>query len=178
MTVAPGASSRLAVLALGSNVGDSAATLQAALDALGATAGIRVVAVSSLYRTDPVGGPQQDDFLNAVALVDTDLGPRDLLAACQGIEAAFHRVREVRWGPRTLDVDIIALDDMIDDDPDLTLPHPRAAERAFVCIPWAEVDPDAVIPGGRVVAELVAELDRSGVSRLAAPVLRVPGGPR
>jgi len=109
-----------------------------------------VLAVSSVYSTAPVGGPEQDDYLNAVVLVDIELSPHELLALAQRIEADHHRTREVRWGPRTLDVDLIALQDaegeVIMDTADLTLPHPRAFERAFVCVPWTDVEPERALP--------------------------------
>lgn len=162
-----------AVLSIGSNLGDRLAHLQGALDLLEGS-GIHVVAVSSVYETAPVGGVEQDDFLNAVAIVEADLSPLDLLARCQEIEAAHERVRDVRWGPRTLDVDIVSIDGVHMDDERLTLPHPRAHERAFVCIPWLEVDPGASI-GADDVASL--ELDAAGVQRRDDVRLRLPGGP-
>lgn len=154
---------RDAVLALGSNIGDSAATLRGAVEALSATEGIDVVAVSRVVETDPVGGPEQDVYLNAVVLIRTALESADLLGVCQRIEADFERVREVRWGPRTLDVDVIAVQGVVSDDPVLTLPHPRAHERGFVLVPWADVDPDAVVPGHGRVADLLEGVDVSGV---------------
>jgi len=159
-----------AVLSLGSNLGDRLAHLQGALDLL-ALAGVRIVAISGVYETAPVGGPEQDDFLNAVAIVDSDLPATELLAACQQVEAARDRVREVHWGPRTLDVDIVWVLGVECDDPALTLPHPRAHERAFVCVPWLEVDPDATLPQG-LVANL--DLDRAGVVRRDDLALVVP----
>ena len=148
-----------AVLALGANMGDRLAALQGAVDALTASEGVAVVAVSGVYSTDPVGGPEQDDFLNAAVLIDTGLTPHELLALAHRIEADHHRTREVRWGPRTLDVDLITMRDsdgeIVLDTEDLTLPHPRAYERAFVCVPWADVEPDAKLP----------VLDSSGVLR-------------
>lgn len=158
-----------AVLGLGANLGDRMAVLAGAITALARTEGVAVTAVSSLYETVPVGGPVQDDFLNIVAVVDTTLSPRQLLDVCQSIEAAFHRTREVRWGPRTLDIDIVAYGDMINDDPDLTLPHPRAADRSFVCVPWVEVDPDAVLPGVGQVAGLAASNPSGDVVRWTPP---------
>lgn len=169
MTDAPVA--RRAVLSIGSNLGDRMAHLQGALDELAAQ-GVAVISVSPVYETAPVGGPEQDDFLNAVTIVESSLAPFDLLATCQRIEASHDRVREVRWGPRTLDVDVIAIDGVTLDDDDLTVPHPRAHERAFVCIPWSDVDPQARI-GDRVISSL--ELDRSGVVRRDDLTLRVPG---
>ena len=168
-----------AVLALGANLGDRAGALQEALNALAEAA--HVVAVSAIFQTEPIGGPTQPDFYNAVAIVDTDLPATALLNLAHRIEAAAGRVRTVRWGPRTLDVDIIAVDDERSDDPVLTLPHPRAHQRAFVLLPWLDADPAAVLPGHGAVAELVAALaDGSkgrGVRRLDAPSLRVPGTP-
>lgn len=158
-------------LALGSNMGDSAAILQGALDDLSSVEGISVVAVSPTYETDPVGGPDQDPYLNAVAVVMTDLDPWALLAVTQSIEQHWHRVREVRWGPRTLDIDILAIDQETVDSDDLTVPHPRAHERGFVLVPWADVAPDAVIPGHGYVADLRDQVGSDGV-RPAAVVLR------
>jgi 2-amino-4-hydroxy-6-hydroxymethyldihydropteridine diphosphokinase len=162
-----------AVLGLGANLGDRAAALQAAVDALAAV--VRVVAVSAIYETAPVGGPEQPSYYNAVVVVDTELAPADLLDLGHRIEAAAGRVRLERWGPRTLDVDVLAYADVRTDDPDLSLslPHPRAHERAFVLLPWLDVDPAARIPGRGSVAELADTVDRSGVHRLVEPTLRL-----
>lgn len=165
---------RRAVLALGSNQGDRMATLQGAVEALAGTPGLTVVAVSPVYETDPVGGPEQPDYLNAVVLVEGDLAPRALLERSLTVEAAFARTRDVRWGPRTLDVDVVAVGDLRVAEPDLLLPHPRAAERAFVLVPWLDVDPDAALPGAGRVADLLAGLDLSGVRRRTDLVLEVP----
>jgi 2-amino-4-hydroxy-6-hydroxymethyldihydropteridine diphosphokinase len=162
-----------AVLALGANLGDRAATLQAALDGLGAQT--RVVAVSAVFETVPVGGPPQADFYNAVVLVDTTLTPTDLLAVAHSLEAAAGRVRHQHWGPRTLDVDVLAYDDVRSDDPELTLPHPRAHERAFVVLPWLEVEPDGRIAGHGTLAELAVKVGTSGVRRLDTPMLSISG---
>lgn len=161
------------VLALGSNLGDRLGHLQGAVDALAQR--LDVLAVSRVYETAPVGGPDQDDFLNAVLVAEADLAPLDLLALCQQVEAQHDRVREVRWGPRTLDVDVIAIGGVVLDDPSLTVPHPRAHERAFVCVPWLEVDPDAVLPQGPV-ADLA--LDATDVVVRPDLVLAIPGGDR
>jgi 2-amino-4-hydroxy-6-hydroxymethyldihydropteridine diphosphokinase len=153
-----------AYLGIGSNLGDRLGFLQLAVDHLAATPGVRVISVSPVYETAPVGGPVQDDFLNAVIGVDTDLEPIDLLGACAAAETAAARIRSVRWGPRTLDVDVLWIDGFASDDPGLTVPHPRMAERAFVLAPLHDLDPGlaAAPPGGWV-----------GVRR--APVaLRVP----
>ena len=133
-----------AYLGIGSNLGDRAANLQLAVDALANESGIEVVAVSPVYETEPVGGPPQDDFLNAVVMVETDRTPRDLLGVCASIEHAAHRVRDERWGPRTLDVDILLVDGTEVDEPDLQVPHPRMHERAFVLAPLHDVAPERV----------------------------------
>jgi 2-amino-4-hydroxy-6-hydroxymethyldihydropteridine diphosphokinase len=153
------------VLALGSNLGDRQDILQGAVDAIVGLPGVRVTAVSPVYETAPVGGPAQPDYLNAVVLAATALSPRELLDRLHEIEAAFDRVRLVRWGPRTLDIDIIVFAGELSDNPELTLPHPRAHERAFVLAPWHDVDPDAALPGHGPVAELLAQADRTGLRR-------------
>lgn len=159
-----------AVLSIGSNLGDRMAHLQGALDALALR--VDILAASGVYETAPVGGPDQDNFLNAVVIVDASCSPHDLLAICQEVEASHDRVREVRWGPRTLDVDVIAVDGFVMDEPVLTLPHPRAHERAFVCVPWLDADPSAVLPLGPV-ADL--PLDTSGVTLRSDLTLAIPG---
>lgn len=153
------------VLALGSNMGDSAAILQGALDDLGAIDGLVLDRVSAVFETDPVGGPDQDAYLNAIVLGATTLEPRALLAATQAVEQTWHRTREVRWGPRTLDVDIIAMGDVEMDSEDLAIPHPRAHERGFVLVPWHDADAEARLVGHGSVAELLARVDATGVRR-------------
>jgi dihydroneopterin aldolase / 2-amino-4-hydroxy-6-hydroxymethyldihydropteridine diphosphokinase len=164
-----------AVLALGTNLGDRAGALRAALAALRDVPGLQVDVVSPVVETDPVGGPEQPDFLNAVVLVSTTLSARELLLACQSIEAGQGRERIVRWGPRTLDIDVIRYGDLLSADPVLELPHPRAGQRAFVLAPWLAVDPQAWLPGpdGPVpVALLLATADdRDGVRRRPDVVL-------
>ncbi|GLK06648.1 2-amino-4-hydroxy-6-hydroxymethyldihydropteridine diphosphokinase [Streptosporangium carneum] len=150
------------VLALGSNLGDRFETLQGALDSLFDTPELEFVAVSPVYETDPVGGPEQGPYLNAVVIANSGLEPRTLLDRAQSVENAFGRVRAERWGARTLDVDLITVGDVVADDPELTLPHPRAHERAFVLVPWVRADPDAVLAGRRV-ADLLAGLDQDYV---------------
>lgn len=162
-----------AVLSLGSNIGDRMAALNAALAGL-AAADVRIVSVSPVYETDPVGGPAQPDYLNAVAVVETERAPYSLLAVAHGVEAALGRVRVERWGPRVVDIDIITYDDLVSADPRLTLPHPQAADRAFVLVPWLAVEPDAVLPGGRTVASLLAGLDAGGVRLRSDLVLALP----
>ncbi|MEI6763714.1 MAG: 2-amino-4-hydroxy-6-hydroxymethyldihydropteridine diphosphokinase [Actinomycetes bacterium] len=133
------------VIALGSNLGDRKATLDGAVDALKLI--ITVTKVSSYIETDPVGGPEQPDYLNAVLIGESDLEPTDLLLKMQAIELAAGRERLERWGARTLDLDLILAGGLVMDTELLTLPHPRAHERRFVLDPWLEVDPQAILPG-------------------------------
>lgn len=151
-----------AALALGSNLGDRLATLQGAVDELAAADGVRLVAVSPVYETEPVG-PPQPDYLNAVVVAEVALSPRSLLELALATEERFGRVRDQRWGPRTLDVDVLAIGDLTLDEPDLQVPHPRAGERAFVLRPWADVDPDFALPGCGAVRDALARVDASGV---------------
>jgi 2-amino-4-hydroxy-6-hydroxymethyldihydropteridine diphosphokinase len=137
-----------AFLGLGSNIGSRLETLQRALDLLGAEPGVRVRRCSRVWETDPVGGPEQDDFLNVVLEVDTDLEPHDLLAACNRVEARLGRTRDIRWGPRTIDIDVLLIDDLTIGDGTLTVPHPRMHERAFVLLPLLELVPELVLPNG------------------------------
>jgi len=160
------------VVALGANLGDPKATLEAAVEAIAALRGVRVTAVSPLVETDPVGGPEQPVYLNAVLVADTTLTPQALLDAMQAIEATHGRTREVRWAARTLDLDLIQVghpgagDEVQVDTPGLTLPHPRAHERGFVLSPWAAADGDALARAGdggiRRVADLSADLCEPG----------------
>lgn len=143
-----------AVLSLGSNLGDRMVYLRLAVELL------EPYAVSPVYETAPVGGPRQDDFLNAVVLVDADAATAWQRA--QIAEQRARRAREVRWGPRTLDVDVVWAEGQA---AGLLLPHPRAAERAFVLAPWADVQPDAVLPGRGPVKELLSALGTSGIRR-------------
>jgi len=143
-----------AFLGLGSNLGDRLGNLQRAVDLLGHERGVRVVRSSRVWETDPVGGPPQPEYLNAVIEVQTGLEPLDLLAACRRVEVELGREREVRWGPRTIDVDVLLFDGPALDEPDLTVPHPRMHERAFVLLPLIELDPDPVLPDGRRVVDI------------------------
>lgn len=171
---------RPVVLALGSNLGDRLANLQEGLDALAGEPGLDLTAVSGVYQTAPVGGPEQDDYLNAVALAVSALPARQILDRCLAAERRLGRVRTITWGPRTLDVDVIACGDERSSDPVLTLPHPRARERAFVLAPWHEVDPGARLPGDGLVADLLAAAgvkeQLAGVRRVAGLELRLPDG--
>ncbi|GAB2448052.1 2-amino-4-hydroxy-6-hydroxymethyldihydropteridine diphosphokinase [Streptosporangium sandarakinum] len=161
------------VLALGSNLGDRFDTLQGALDALFDAPGFGFVAVSPVYETDPVGGPEQGHYLNAVVIAESSLDPRAILERAQSVENAFGRIRMERWGARTLDVDLIMVGDVVSGDPELTLPHPRAHERAFVLVPWSRVDPEATLAGRRVT-DLLAGLDQKGVRLRADLTLQRP----
>ncbi|MFE5794432.1 2-amino-4-hydroxy-6-hydroxymethyldihydropteridine diphosphokinase [Streptomyces sp. NPDC056503] len=167
---------RWAVLALGANLGNRLENLQGAVDALGDTPGLRVKAVSPVYETEPWGVEpgSQPSYLNAVALVKTTLPPSSLLERAQAVEEAFLRVRDERWGARTLDVDIITYADVVSDDPVLTLPHPRAHQRAFVLAPWHDVDPEAQLPGHGPVGALLAAVDRAGLTPRTDLELRLP----
>lgn len=152
---------RRVILGLGSNLGDRAAHLRGAVDALGA----EVTAVSEVYETDPVGGPEQGPYLNLVVALRTARPARDLLATARSLEAAAARVREERWGPRTLDVDVLWIDGEEVDEPDLQVPHPRMAERAFVLVPLGDVAPDlvpATVPDDGGVVRLGALDDVAG----------------
>ncbi len=145
-----------AVLALGSNLGERNDTLSEAVADLVDPPEVRLQAVSPVVQTKAVGGPAgQPDFLNMIITVETTLSPAELLKHCQAVENKHLRVREVRWGARTLDVDIITYGDLTSDDPVLTLPHPRAAERAFVLYPWSLIEPAATL-GGQRISELAA----------------------
>ena len=140
-----------AVIALGSNLGERSDTLSAAVADLVDPPEVRLLAISPIVQTKAVGGPAgQPDFLDMVVAVETSLPPRELLQHCHAVEQKHLRVRDVRWGPRTLDVDIITYGDVVSPDPELTLPHPRAAERAFVLYPWSLIDPAAELNGERV----------------------------
>ncbi|MGY2700667.1 MULTISPECIES: 2-amino-4-hydroxy-6-hydroxymethyldihydropteridine diphosphokinase [unclassified Nocardioides] len=156
---------RRAVLALGSNLGERMASLQGALNALADTPDVWITAVSPVYETEPVDcPPEAKTFLNAVVLIDTTLAASRLMDRALAIEDAFARERgEVPNAPRTLDVDLIVVGDRRSDEPSLRLPHPRAAERAFVLRPWLDVEPDAEFPDRGRVADLVEKTDQSGL---------------
>ncbi|AJT42357.1 2-amino-4-hydroxy-6-hydroxymethyldihydropteridine diphosphokinase [Psychromicrobium lacuslunae] len=153
-----------AVLALGSNLGERSDTLAEAVADIVDHPLVRLCDVSPVVQTEPVGGPEdQPLYLNMVMEIETDLEPLELLRHCQAVEAKHHRERVVRWGPRTLDIDIIVYDQLEQDDPELTLPHPRAAERAFVLVPWLLMDPAATLLGVPVRQLAAAAEDLGGV---------------
>jgi dihydroneopterin aldolase / 2-amino-4-hydroxy-6-hydroxymethyldihydropteridine diphosphokinase len=166
------------VLALGANLGDRDATLGAAVAELAGTPGLEVVGVSPVVETDPVGGPEQPDYLNAVVAVRSTLTPLALLAACLAVEQRHGRERRVRWGARTLDIDVVTYGDLVLRTPDLVLPHPRAAARVFVLAPWAALDPWARLPvpgGSASVLELLADLVGDRESRDPDVLAGLPG---
>ncbi|MBO0662996.1 2-amino-4-hydroxy-6-hydroxymethyldihydropteridine diphosphokinase [Jiella flava] len=154
-----------ALVGLGGNLGDPAETMAAALRAIDARSDCRVCAVSRLFRTPPWGNTDQPAFLNACAALNTDLTPRALLDLCLATERQFKRVRSERWGPRTLDLDVLDVDGEAYHDNTLTLPHPRLTERGFVLVPLADIAPDAVIAGATVAAHL-ASIARDGIEAL------------
>jgi 2-amino-4-hydroxy-6-hydroxymethyldihydropteridine diphosphokinase len=156
---------RRAVLALGSNLGERLASLQGAVNALADTPDVWITAVSPVYETEPVDcPPDAKNFLNAVVLIDTTLAASRLMDRALAIEDAFERERsEVRNAPRTLDVDLIVVGDRRSDEDFLRLPHPRAAERAFVLRPWLDLEPEAEIPEHGTVADLLEKTDQGGM---------------
>jgi len=155
----------VAWIGLGSNLASPADQVRSALAELDADPRLRVLAASRLYKTTPVGGPPgQPNFCNAAVALAADCTPRALLDMTQAIEHRHGRVRDVRWGPRTLDLDIIAFDACRSDDPTLYLPHPRARDRAFVLVPLAEIAPVLELEAGARVIDLLAAVDVSGVS--------------
>lgn len=156
---------RLVTYSLGSNLGDRLEYLQGAATLLSATPGMKVTGISSVYETAPVELTDQPEFLNIVVQAESTLASMVMLERAHAIEHAFDRIRTVRFGPRTIDVDLIAVADRVIDNETLTLPHPRAHQRAFVLVPWLEVDPAAELVGHGRVAELVEHLDTSGVRR-------------
>jgi 2-amino-4-hydroxy-6-hydroxymethyldihydropteridine diphosphokinase len=158
-----------AYVALGSNLGNPVQTIEDAMDAMAALRGSLLKAMSSLYRTAPVGLRHQPDFINAVVTLDTRLSPRDLLDELFAMEARFGRERSVKNAPRTLDLDLLLHGDTVQDDPELTLPHPRMHERAFVLMPLAEVAPALVIPGRGPVADLLAACSGQRIHPLVRP---------
>lgn len=156
---------RVVTYSLGSNLGDRLEYLQGATSLLNATPGMRVTGISSVYETDPVDMVDQPEFLNIIVQAESSLASTVMLERAHAIEDGFNRIRTVRYGPRTIDIDLIAVGDRVINNETLTLPHPRAHERAFVLVPWLEVDPEAELVGHGRVADLVAGLDTSGVRR-------------
>lgn len=145
-----------AVIALGANLNEPEKNVELAISLLDQS--LDLSARSSLHKSGPVGGPAQPDYVNAICIVETHLPPHELLHLLQGIERSMGRVRDVRWGPRVIDCDLITYENLILDDEELSLPHPRAQERRFVLEPWLEIDPDAVLAGHGPIAAILAQL--------------------
>jgi len=145
------------VIALGSNLGESFSILESAVEKISEI--ITVTNLSSFIETEPVGGPEQPNYINAVLIGESEIEPLELLQHLQRIENEFGRTREVRWGARTLDLDLIDAGGLLINSPELELPHPRAHERAFVLQPWVEIDPHASIPGRGAIASLLSEIE-------------------
>ena len=158
-----------ALIALGGNVGDVRATLRLAIAALCDGTAVRLVARSADYRTPPWGVTEQPPFINCAIVAETKLSPQALLGRAQSVERQFgrDRAREERWGPRTLDIDLIDYDGVVLDTPELSLPHPRALERGFVLVPLNEIVPNRRIAGMRI-ADALAQIDRTGIEKLAS----------
>jgi 2-amino-4-hydroxy-6-hydroxymethyldihydropteridine diphosphokinase len=152
-------------LSLGGNLGDPAQSMGAALRILDADPLTEIVAVSSLYRTPPWGKTDQPDFLNAAAEIETGLAPRELLDLCLEAERKLKRVRQERWGPRLVDIDILVFGDRRINEAGLDIPHPRMLERAFVLVPLAEIAPDYTV-GGVSLTEHLCNIDRAGIEKL------------
>ncbi len=157
-----------AFVALGANLEDPVKQVRQALSELDAIKRTRVLAASSMYRTAPVGYADQPDFINAVAKLQTGLSPRELLDALHVIESRHGRRRSMRNAPRTLDLDLLLYGTLVMREEELTLPHPRMHERAFVLMPLAEIAPDVPVPGQAPLSRLLAQVDRSGVEKLDA----------
>jgi 2-amino-4-hydroxy-6-hydroxymethyldihydropteridine diphosphokinase len=145
-----------AVIALGANIGDPEEQMQIAIALLQDS--LELIAISSIIKTAPVGGPSQPDYLNAVCIAESELSASELLGLLQGIEKSLGRVREERWGPRTIDLDLIQYGTILSAADELTLPHPRAHERRFVLEPWFEIEPDAILLTHGKISELLAQL--------------------
>ena len=145
-----------AVIALGANIGDPEEQMQIAIALLQDS--LELIAISSIIKTAPVGGPSQPDYLNAVCIAECELSASELLGLLQGIEKSLGRVREERWGPRTIDLDLIQYGTILSAADELTLPHPRAHERRFVLEPWFEIEPDAILLTHGKISELLAQL--------------------
>lgn len=156
----------MVILGLGSNLGDREQTILQAIDMLASHPAIAVRRVSSLYETTPVGFTEQPDFLNTVLVLETSLDAYELLEFCLETERSLGRVRERKWGPRTIDIDILLFNELVADDERLTIPHPRMHERCFVLVPLAEVAPETPIYSGRLAEELAAECRSNGQLKL------------
>lgn len=157
--------SKRAYLGIGGNIGDRKANIEGAIEILRSSDSIEVTKVSSLYETEPVGYEDQDWFMNVVVEIETTLSPYELLEYCQNIENELKRVRLIRWGPRTIDVDVLLYEGYESDAEDLTVPHPRMTERAFVMVPLYEINNDLQI-AGKHISELMESLEGEKINKL------------
>lgn len=156
----------ISYLSLGSNLSNPILQLDNALESIGSNSNISMIDVSSYYKTAPVGGVEQDDFINAVCKIDTLLTPIDLLRVCHEIEQKQRRVREQRWGPRTIDIDILLYGDKIISTEELIVPHIEMSARGFVLIPLSEIDENMEIPGHGLLSDLLVLVGESGVVKI------------
>lgn len=157
----------IAYLSLGANLGDRKAMLEAALRRLEASGQLRVVTVSSVYETEPIGYAEQPWFYNLAAEIETDLDPDELLTLTKQVERELNRTREIHWGPRTIDIDILLYDDLVTNGNRLTLPHPEMVGRRFVLEPLVEIAPDLKLPDGRRIADLLPSVSAQEVRKIA-----------
>ena len=165
--------SRQVVLSLGSNLGNRLSYLQGAVDKL-YELGEKVIAVSPIYETAPWGPVEQDDYLNCVVALETTRSAREVMNLGHEIEQFYQRTRDVKWGPRTLDIDVLAVGQECLRDPDLVIPHPYAHQRAFVVVPWLDIDSNAEIPRQGALSQLVKKLDTSSVRLRSDLVVKIP----
>lgn len=157
----------IAYLSLGANLGDRKAMLEAALRRLEASGQVRVVTASSVYETEPIGYAEQPWFYNLAAEIETDLDPDELLTVTKQVERELNRTREIHWGPRTIDIDILLYDDLVTSGNRLTLPHPEMVGRRFVLEPLVEIAPDLTLPDGRRIADLLPSVSAQEVRKVA-----------
>jgi 2-amino-4-hydroxy-6-hydroxymethyldihydropteridine diphosphokinase len=157
----------IAYLSLGANLGDRKAMLEAALRGLEASNQVRVVKASSVYETEPIGYVGQPWFYNLAAEIETDLDPNSLLTLTKQVERELNRTREIHWGPRTIDIDILLYDDLVTNGNRLTLPHPEMVGRRFVLEPLVEIAPDLKLPDGRRIADLLPSVSAQEVRKVA-----------
>ncbi len=158
----------VAYLSLGSNMGDRLAHLRGAIDMVGESHGVRIKRFSSVYETEPVGVVEQADFYNMVIEIETELLPRELLGLAHEIEASLKRKREVRWGPRTIDIDILLYDELAIDEEGLKIPHSEMLNRAFILIPLAEIEPDVLLPGNGSVGRYLDKVAGQRVKKIGS----------
>ncbi|MCL6471299.1 MAG: 2-amino-4-hydroxy-6-hydroxymethyldihydropteridine diphosphokinase [Firmicutes bacterium] len=162
----------LAYLSLGSNLGDRQGYLKEAVQIIGTTPGVNIIKVSSVYETEPIGDVPQGNFYNIIVKVKTGLSPHDLLALAQKVEAKLGRQRQLHWGPRTIDVDIIIYSEAQIDEEDLKVPHPEMLNRAFVLVPLVEIEPDIELPGNGFIRAYLDKVAGQGIKKIGSLNLR------